>query len=364
VSEHRSYGILEGIFRELLARHIRLGVRDYLDAVRALRMGFGGHTRDELRLFCHRLWGRNEREFRTIDAIFALTPAGDQGEIAELDRLLHSDVDLPRQVDQGHLELAETDDRRSIESRSGPHSPVFFAGADGQDGLALPPLKVSSRARESFTYNPQTVISQRELAVVWRRLRKLTRTGPRLELDVQSTIRERCHSGVLARPVLRPYRRNTASLLVLADVSPSMAPWRPFLQTLVDSLALGQLRAAEMCYFSNFPRKWIFRSSVLQERISLEEISRRNSGAALLIVSDGGAARGHFSPERMRRTVDFLNQAAEHFRPIVWINPMPRQRWTGTSAAALARQSRAVILPLDKESLIRAVDLLRGARAS
>jgi uncharacterized protein with von Willebrand factor type A (vWA) domain len=351
---------LQGVFRELLARHMRLGVRDYLDAVRALRMGFGGHTKDELRLFCHRLWGRNERELRTIDAVFAFIPAAkvDQGEIAEFDRL------LPRETDEAAGKLAETSDGRSTPSTNGPHTRVFFGSGHGQEGLALPPLKVSSRARETFTYNQQTVISERELAVVWRRLRKLARTGPRLELDVQSTIRERCYSGVLARPVLRPYRRNTASLLVLADVSPSMAPWMPFLQTLVDSLALGQLRAAAMCYFSNFPRKWVFRSSVLRERISLEEISRGNAGAALLIISDGGAARGHFSPERIRRSLDFLDRAAEHFHPIVWINPMPRQRWTGSSAAALARQSRAVTLPLDKESLIRAVDLLRGARES
>jgi uncharacterized protein with von Willebrand factor type A (vWA) domain len=143
-----------------------------------------------------------------------------------------------------------------------------------------------------------------------------------------------------------------------------MAPWRPFLQTLVYSLALGQLRTAEMRYFSNFPRSWVFRTAVMRERVSLEQVSRRNAGSALLIISDGGAARGHFSPERVRQTLRFLDRAAEHFRPIVWINPMPRQRWTGTSAAALARQSRAVTLPLNKDSLIRAVDLLRGARES
>jgi uncharacterized protein with von Willebrand factor type A (vWA) domain len=329
-------------------------------------MGFGGHTKEELRLFCHRLWGRNEGELRTIDAVFSLIPTAelDQEEIVEFERLLRDNFDLPTGTNQRPGKLAESADYRPTRSRNGPYSRVFFGGVGEQGGLALPRLNVASRAQESFTYTPQTVISRRDLAVVWRRLRKMTRDGPRLELDVGATIRERCHTGVLTRPVLRPYRRNAAGLLVLADVSPSMAPWRPFLQTLAGSLELGQLRAAAMLYFSNFPRDWIYRTSVLRERISLEEVSRHNAGAALLVVSDGGAARGHVSPDRVRQTLRFLDRAAEHFRPIVWINPMPRARWTGTSSAALARQSRAVTLPLDKESLIRAVDLLRGARES
>jgi uncharacterized protein len=141
-----------------------------------------------------------------------------------------------------------------------------------------------------------------------------------------------------------------------------MAPWYPFLQTLSASLTFGQLRVAEQFYFSNYPRNWVFRAATLRERVSLEEVSKRNVGAGLLIVSDAGAARGHFSPDRVSQTLAFLDRVSEDLRPIVWLNPMPRFRWDKTSAASLERQSRIVTLPLEKETLIRAVDLLRGVR--
>jgi hypothetical protein len=74
MSRRPLYNLLQSAFRELLARHVRLGIRDYLDALRALRMGYGGSSKEELRLFCHRLWGRNELEPRIIDAVFDTVP--------------------------------------------------------------------------------------------------------------------------------------------------------------------------------------------------------------------------------------------------------------------------------------------------
>jgi uncharacterized protein len=360
MSQRPSYGIVQGIFREVLARQVRLGMRDYLDAVRALRLGFGGQSKAELQLLCHRLWGRNEAEIRIIDAVFDLIPAAteDPQIISEFSR----SFDLPDDENEEDQTPLETGDSEPAVSTDEPQSRVHFGGADEQGGLALPPFSGGGQIRERFTYQPQTIVSQREFAVIWRRLRKMTREGRRLQLDVEATVRVRCDKGVLSRPVLRARRRNAARLLVLADASPSMSPWYPFLQVLSASLTLGQLSAAEVYYFSNFPRQWVFYAATLRERISLEEVSRRNAGAALLIVSDAGSARGHFSPDRVRQTLRFLDRVAKDFRPIIWINPMPRLRWLGTSAAAVARQSRVITLPLDKETLIRAVDLLRGAR--
>jgi uncharacterized protein with von Willebrand factor type A (vWA) domain len=51
-------------------------------------------------------------------------------------------------------------------------------------------------------------------------------------------------------------------------------------------------------------------------------------------------------------------------RSIVWVNPMPAARWDGTSAAALAASGGAAYLPLDFTAMIRAVDVLRGIKAS
>ena len=216
---------------------------------------------------------------------------------------------------------------------------------------------------EPFILQPQTVLSQRALSVVWRRFRTLTRSGPKTELDVEGTIAERCRRGVLADPVLRRARVNRARLLVLADVSPSMAPWYPFLDTLKRSLDLSRLRQAGMFYFNNIPRRSVFRSVERTGGVSLRDLFAEYSGASLLIVSDAGAARGFLNHRRIGHTEEFLSETRRHHRATVWINPMPRPRWQGTTAAGLVQNKRrAVFLPLDIASVIRAVDILRGAK--
>lgn len=362
--------ILEGVLRALRARHVPLGIRDYFDALRALHLGFGCGTRQELRKLCIQLWARDDAEVKAIDAVFALIPAGDiEDEAGMLERLLPPDVfeqDRQRRESRGpdRATMNEANAATRSASPNEPRSGVSFNPADEPDGLPLPKLSPMSHGKETYIYRPQTVISQRDLAVALRRLRKMTRTGQSFELDIQSTIEEKCRTGVLKHAVLRPPRRNSASLVVLADVSPSMAPWRPFLQVIAESLQLSRLRSAEILYFSNFPRNWVFRTPALDDRVSFTDIARANPSAPLLVVSDGGTARGRFSPGRLRQTERFLDQAMETFKPIVWINPMPRERWAGTSGAALAKNRHLVVLPLDEESLIRAVDVLRGARSS
>ena len=175
--------------------------------------------------------------------------------------------------------------------------------------------------------------------------------------------------GVLPRPVLRPCRRNTAKLLVLADVSPSMAPWLPFLRVLEASLAYGRLGDAALGWFANVPgsslqvaappQATVARQTVRQE--SLRELLRHFAGGALLVLSDAGSARGLQSRRRVSRTKAFLDTAANLGIEVVWINPMPERRWGGSSAAQIARVGPVLMLPLDGVNLSRAVDYLRGA---
>jgi uncharacterized protein with von Willebrand factor type A (vWA) domain len=165
---------------------------------------------------------------------------------------------------------------------------------------------------------------------------------------------------------MRAPRRNRARLLILADVSASMAPWLPFLDALAGSLALGRLRQATIHYFGNLPRRAVFARPDLTLPSPLHEVFARHRGAGLLIISDAGAARGLFSPRRVRETELFLADARRAMVPrsLVWLNPMPRNRWDGSTAGVLADRRLAVVLPLDTASLIRAIDVLRGAKTA
>ncbi len=69
--------LLLGLFRELKAHGVPVGVRDYLDGVEALRLGFGQDSRAALRDLAVALWGRSDEERRLISRWFDVLPAPD-----------------------------------------------------------------------------------------------------------------------------------------------------------------------------------------------------------------------------------------------------------------------------------------------
>lgn len=341
---------LRGLFERLIERGAALGLRDYLDALRALEGGHGGCEPERLRRLCERLWARTEEEHRTIAQWFeAITPLPHDAwtglnELQGLQPEPSSPGDPASNPGGGDLQTEPN-------APSMPRARVSFAPAATEQGLGLPRLEASPLLLDTFVLRPRPLLPMRSLALLWRRLRRHQRLGVKQELDLPASIRRRCALGVLQRPVLRPCRRNTARLLVLADTSPSMAPWLPFLQELEASLAHGRLGDFALHRFSNVPGT---------ER--REELLRRFAGAAVLVVSDAGSARGGQSRRRVRRTKAFLESASRWGCRLVWINPMPAPRWSGTSAEPIAAEGPVLMLPLDGPNLSRAVDILLGAR--
>ena len=68
--------------------------------------------------------------------------------------------------------------------------------------------------------------------------------------------------------------------------------------------------------------------------------------------------RGYRRPGRVRATGEFLAQLRRHTSLVAWLNPMPRDRWSGTSARILA--GLVPMFPMEPEGLGYAVDVLRG----
>ncbi len=365
---------LLGLFQRLIEHGAALGVRDYLDALRALEAGHGGSDPARLRRLCEILWARSEEENRTIAQWFdAITPLPGDAMSLLIEQLLQLER-RPQSGQPGPRPSASPPDDPSasnpggadpVAGQKGPPTPrarVSIAAASTGQGLGLPRLDASPLLVGTYVLRPRPVLPMRQLVLLWRRLRRSQRVGVKQELDLQASVRQRCELGVLQRPALRPCRRNTAKLLVLADGSPSMAPWMPFLQVLEASLAHGRLGDAALRWFSNVPGSTLQCSAQLEAVEARQDVLRRFAGAAVLVVSDAGSARGSLSRRRVRLTKAFLASAASWGAQVVWINPMPADRWRGTSAERIAAEGPVMMLPLDGANLARAVDILRGAR--
>lgn len=238
---------------------------------------------------------------------------------------------------------------------------------------------------------PQFPLTRREIAQAWRRLRRPVRSGPPTELDVDATVARRSRFGVATPLVLVPPRRNTARLLLLIDRQGSMAPYHRYTEHVRDAIqSAGRLERVSLFYFHNVPAKGADRTPIesmpkglsatfdavissiepMAEghvyedpelvnprplRAVLDDLAPATAG---VIMSDGGAARGTYSPVGLLDWIAFLKALRLRTASFVWLNPVPASDWVFTTAAELARH--VPMFPLDRQGIDRAVNVLHG----
>ena len=216
------------------------------------------------------------------------------------------------------------------------------------------PLSAFSQTSEYFP------VTGRQMKQSWRYLRRLIREGPAIQLDVEATVQQISHQGMLLNPVLRPRRVNRNELLLLVDQDGSMVPFHALSERLAKTaMHGGKLAKADIYFFHNCPIQYLYRDPYHQEAEAIANLlsGLHSEHTGVLIFSDAGAARGAFNPERFELTAEFLGQLRQQFRYIAWLNPMPRRRWTGT-AAEIAKL--VPMFELSRQGLNQAINVLRG----
>ena len=355
--------VLEGLFLHLVRAGFPLGIRDYHDALTALRGGFGTASRENLLWLCHTLWARTYEESRQLDLLFRQFPPPSEEEVQKLTgkekprpSVIHErkpdvgDANVPQLPTKS---IAPLEERRPVPSAE-------IVSRTRQEGIGLPRARVEPKYGEIFILTRRPLISLRALTIIWRRFRAAKREGPKVELDLDATIAQQCRLGILESPVLVAARRNQAKLIVLMDVSTSMTPWRDFQQMVVESLGNGQLGQDRVYYFHNTPVDVLYERETLTRPIAIEKVLNECGSSTLLILSDAGAVRGFDRRDRVRESAEFLARVWRQWQPIVWMNPMPRHRWIQSSAEKISRLPHITMFHLHEEGLVRAIDVLRG----
>ncbi|MDJ0696077.1 hypothetical protein [Mastigocoleus sp. MO_188.B34] len=204
-------------------------------------------------------------------------------------------------------------------------------------------------------------LTQRQMKQVWRYLRRPVREGKPTELDVEATIDQIGQQGLLLDIILVPPRVNRAELMILIDQDGSMVPFHTLSRKLTETaLGDGRLRKTGIYYFHNSPVEYLYRDRHHQqgELVTDTLTNRCSKQTAVLIFSDGGAARGGSNEERYKLTQEFLTQLQQRVLHIAWLNPIPKERWFGTTAAKIARL--VPMFEVSRPSLQDAISVLRG----
>jgi uncharacterized protein len=191
----------------------------------------------------------------------------------------------------------------------------------------------------------------------WKVLRQLVQEGRDYELDLEGTIARINRDGVFSEVVLRPSLVQQAELLVLIDESEAMVPFHPVIQPLITSVEEQRISPAQLYRFTVFPDDFLYQWQYPTKAVPLVPLLSRlhRSRTVVWIVSDAGAAAGTYSPERLSGIVEFLTRLLPCIRELLWINPLPADRWQSTTAEAIAQALDGRMIALDPISLQRAV---------
>lgn len=411
--------LLYGLFTRLREAGLPLQVRDYLEGLKALQL-YGGlepfqtlsgvspeehpssvsdlsskslqyriRSGAKLVWLCQLLWARSQAERDIVERVITgdieLPPPKLIREAHNRLRL-SSDLQNEFQPEPGTVTRvdspAATEEQKqqedsvaeagsSTSSESSPAQvtdtiPVTITSHQDSD-LSLPLLEYQAMDDdEGFLLIDEPIISSQWLVSTWRRFFIPVSRSDEVEVDVAATVKTAARSGKILSPVMKVRRKNTARLVVLIDVSEAMLPWRHFESVLVESLdpKMSRLSAVEICYFSSIPWRKAFHERHLSKSEPLAEVLKRNNNIPLLVFGDAGAAKDRDDPTFERRLQQFVSLAQEcENRPLIWVNPMPARRWSGSLMDHLEGYPNVYSLELNSEALLRAVDLMRGVIA-
>ncbi|ASC72730.1 hypothetical protein XM38_036880 [Halomicronema hongdechloris C2206] len=343
-------------FLQLRRSNFKLGVADYMAALDAVAGGFGedlASLEDTLKLlWCHSL--SEHSQFQPIwQSVHRQVKANRQPKPP-----FPGGREAPSRPQETVPARHQASEPPMLQPQPPPPPPRRAA----LGSLPVQAPSLLSGEEDTIPLQAYYPISRRSMVYNWRYLRRPVADGPQDVLDIDATIQQVTRQGFYLAPVYGRRERNQARLLLFIDHDGSMTPFHQFTGDLVETAQQESPLDAEnvnAVYFQNVPAGTVFRDVYLTQSMPLAAaLGSCDPTTSVLIVSDGGAARGYRLRDRVRSTSRFLLQLKRHTSLVAWLNPMPRRRWVGSSAEIIAHS--VPMFQMDSDGLNNAIDVVRG----
>lgn len=215
-------------------------------------------------------------------------------------------------------------------------------------------------------------LNTRNIKLLLKRLRVLTREGMQDELDLNGTIRATSDNAGYLDIKMRPTRRNRVKVLLLLDIGGSMDDHVEMCSRLFTA-ARHEFKHLEYYYFHNclYEYVWKDNSRRFQERISTWELlNKYNKDYKVIFVGDAamspieimyqGGSVEHWNEEP---GLIWLKRMKEHFPHLVWINPNPEYGWRYYQSTEILRQFTDFrMFPMTLEGIQQSMKALKDPR--
>ena len=342
------------LFQRLQAAGMSLSPEQYNLLRQALGQGFGlenwQHNWADLRDICRVLWVKPSPNYDAaiFERIFSEYVQQKQREIRALNQ---QEVVLPARPQPRPPERQRPKVPRRRMPVSQPDAPQMEAPVAVKTGAAGLPEVDETGLHLTPTELP---LSPRAVSDCWQFLRRPMHHGLEYELDLDATIASITQQGYFSDVVMRPVLKKRAELLVLVDDSNVMLPFAPALQPLVKAIAARQITPAQIYRFTAYPDDYLYDWKQPSRAILLSSVLARLHPRRTIVMlwSEAGATTRPINAEHRQGLLQFLARLSPCVRDLIWLNPLPTERWVGTLAQELARRLDGRMIHLDAAQLL------------
>jgi uncharacterized protein len=341
------------LFQQLRAAGMKLTIDEYDSLRQALDEGFGLEGWDDLRDICRMLWVKPtfDDAAEIFEQVFDAYQIQYQQQMEDwFDKQQQSNNPQPlREIPLGILPtipLRELAGRSEPETQTDKDKPTGY----GIDAVKHDRPKPAKPPREYLVKVP---ISSEDMKRTWQRLRRPIADARLQELDMAATVERIGREGIFSDVVRRPVMQKKAELLLLIDDSNAMLPFAPVIQPLIQMVQERRIAPSQIYRFNQYPTDYLYDWQRPLRGMPLSKVLGRLNRlrTVVMIVSDAGAASPLYSPERVARTGKFLSRLLPCVREVLWLNPLPEERWDGTTASQVQVALAGRMVPFEARRL-------------
>lgn len=197
-------------------------------------------------------------------------------------------------------------------------------------------------------------LKSRLLQQSFQLIRDVVQEGRKDQIDWESTIAKIAKDGFFGEVVMKASEKIRSGLTILVDYEGSMVAFNDLTEMMVQSLQDYVGKKTQVFYFQNCPVDYVYEKKDRTKAKSLKQFIE-GKPRTIIIVSDAGSARGHYNQERLQETKDFLKNMQKH--RMVWLNPMPENRWKDTTADYI--RNHITMYPMTQTGFVHAIKALK-----
>ena len=232
-------------------------------------------------------------------------------------------------------------------------------------------VKVWDR-RDFRNYDDTVQLGVRNIKVALRKLRHFAREGAAEELDLSGTIQATANNAGYLDLKLVPELHNKIKVLLFLDVGGSMDEHIQVCESLF-SAARAEFKHLEYFYFHNCVYDSVWRNNRRRqsEQFRTWDVIHKY-GADYKLIFVGDASMSPYEITEVGGSTEYRNEEpgrvwikrlADHYKNVIWLNPVPEAYWEFTSSLKIVRQLMDDrMFPLTLDGLERGIKLLRKSR--